>query len=200
VRNPLQSMTEYLDTEVLVIGGGPSGAACAIALARLRKKVVLCESAVFPRDHVGICLSPGILRQLEFLEAGSILGHPAHRSGFSMERRWESADFSTAPFEGIIADRGQLDFDLLAAATALGVRTLQPARVQNLTRERDGWFVDASLPSGMRRIRCSLVVDARGRCSRRFGRRSFGPATVAVYGEWRGEVKNAVRLAADDTS
>jgi Tryptophan halogenase len=117
-----------------------------------------------------------------------------------MERRWESAEFSSTPFEAIIADRGQLDFDLLAAATALGVRTLQPARVQNLTREGDGWLVDAYLPSGIRRIRCSFVVDARGRSSRRLGRRSFGPPTVAVYGEWRGEVKNAVRLATDDTS
>ena len=44
--------------DVLVIGGGPGGAACATLLADRGFAVALLERAAFPREHVGESLLP----------------------------------------------------------------------------------------------------------------------------------------------
>ncbi len=57
-----------LDSEVAVVGGGPAGAAAAIALARQGRRVVLVDKATFPRDKIcGDGLTAGALRILEDL-------------------------------------------------------------------------------------------------------------------------------------
>nr|WP_247369690.1 MULTISPECIES: FAD-dependent oxidoreductase [unclassified Bradyrhizobium] len=71
---------------MLVVGGGPAGAACALTLANLRRRVVLCEAARFPREHVGVCLSPGVIHQLGFLGIWHILDDPANRQVSSRHR------------------------------------------------------------------------------------------------------------------
>jgi len=69
------------------------------------QSVILCEEVSFPRDHIGICLSPGLFKQLEFLGARHVLEHPAHRHGLTVEQRWGSIDPAVAPFEVLVADR-----------------------------------------------------------------------------------------------
>ena len=55
-------------TDVVVVGGGPAGAATAIELARADRHVVVVDKAVFPRDK---CCGDGLttlaLRELEHL-------------------------------------------------------------------------------------------------------------------------------------
>lgn len=186
--------------EVLVIGGGPAGAVCALALSRLGRGVVLCEAATFPRDHIGICLSPGVIQQLDFLGVRHVLDHSAHQIGLPIERRWESANFTPTPIKALVVDRGQFDFDILAAATDNRVRVLQPARVLNLSRAAEGWVVDIGTSMGVRQLRAAFVVDARGRRSGHRDRRRRGTPTVAIYGEWQGEVRQAVRISAANAS
>jgi len=189
-------MTDTIESEVLVVGGGPAGAACALTLARLERSVVLCEAVSFPRDHIGVCLSPGVIHQLEFLGLADVLLDPAHRPDVPIERRWESNTFVAASSTAIIADRGRLDSDLLAAAADCGVRVLQPGRIGHLTRQAEGWTTDVAVPSGMRRIRAAIVVDARGRSSANFARRRLGAPTVALHGHWRGDAPAVVRIGA----
>jgi 2-polyprenyl-6-methoxyphenol hydroxylase-like FAD-dependent oxidoreductase len=59
------------DAEVLVVGGGPAGAATALLLARAGRDVMLLDRAAFPRPKpCGDCLSVGataLLRRLELL-------------------------------------------------------------------------------------------------------------------------------------
>src|SRR5258708_3423485 len=186
-----------LDTEVLVIGGGPAGAACALALSRLRRSVILCEEGSFPRDHIGICLSPGLFKQLEFLGVRHVLEHPAHRHGLTVKRRWGSIDLALAPSEVLVADRGRFDFDMLAAVANSPARVLQPARVAKLTRFAGG---DVATAAGMRQVRATFVVDARGRNSGHRARRRLGAPTVAMHGEWRGEVRPTVLISSNGSS
>src|SRR5687767_12339095 len=57
-----------LIADVAVVGGGPAGAAAAIALARAGRDVVLVDKARFPRDKCcGDGLTTGALRHLEHL-------------------------------------------------------------------------------------------------------------------------------------
>lgn len=54
--------------DILIIGGGPSGAACAIKLADTGIKVALIEKAIFPRDKTcGDALSTDVINQLPML-------------------------------------------------------------------------------------------------------------------------------------
>ena len=58
-------MTEHCD--IVVIGGGPGGSACATILADRGYSVVLLERAKFPREHVGESLLPASIPVLERL-------------------------------------------------------------------------------------------------------------------------------------
>ncbi|HWC12519.1 MAG TPA: FAD-dependent oxidoreductase, partial [Acidimicrobiales bacterium] len=57
-----------VDTEVVVVGGGPAGAAAAITLARAGRDVTVVDKARFPRDKCcGDGLTAAALRELEAL-------------------------------------------------------------------------------------------------------------------------------------
>ena len=57
-----------LEADVAVVGGGPAGAAAAIAVARAGRDVVLVDKARFPRDKCcGDGLTVAALRELEAL-------------------------------------------------------------------------------------------------------------------------------------
>ena len=58
-----------METDVAVVGAGPAGAAAAITLARLGRRVTLIDKASFPRDKCcGDGLTTAALRLLEHLE------------------------------------------------------------------------------------------------------------------------------------
>ena len=60
-------MTGDLHADIVVIGGGPAGAAAATMLARQGWSVTLLERERFPRDHVGESLLPASIPILEEL-------------------------------------------------------------------------------------------------------------------------------------
>ena len=52
--------------DVIVIGGGPGGSACAARLAQHGRKVLLLEQAHrIPRFHLGECSCAGLMATLE---------------------------------------------------------------------------------------------------------------------------------------
>ncbi|HMG89917.1 MAG TPA: geranylgeranyl reductase family protein [Chryseolinea sp.] len=60
---------EKKEFDVLIIGSGPAGAACAIALGNSGLSVAVLDKAVFPRDKIcGDALSVDVVNQLSLLQ------------------------------------------------------------------------------------------------------------------------------------
>src|SRR5919202_2469685 len=86
--------------EVLVVGAGPAGAACAYWLAEAGHDVLLVEKKHFPREKTcGDGLTPRAVRQLEDMGLGERMLDEAHRFvglrslafGRTLELEWPEA-------------------------------------------------------------------------------------------------------------
>src|SRR5579863_7259162 len=102
--------------DVLVIGGGPSGASCAYWLASAGHDVVLVERKKYPREKTcGDGLTPRSVRQLEDMGLGEELAGGGHRYsglrshafGRTLELSWP--EHPTLPGYGYVITRKDLD-------------------------------------------------------------------------------------------
>ena len=110
--------------DVLVIGGGPSGAIAARECARSGASVLLVDRNCFPRRKVcGCCLNGAALRVLEQLGLGQL----PHQCGAIEIRQFKLASrsrFATVPISsGVSLSRERLDTELIAAAIGSGAET-----------------------------------------------------------------------------
>jgi flavin-dependent dehydrogenase len=179
-----------LEADICVVGGGPAGSALAGRLAALGHAVVLLEAEVFPRPHIGESLPPGMGPLLDALgvrvevEAAGFLRpwEVVVRWAGEVRRRGESLGEP-----GFQVDRGIFDHILLRAAVKAGVRLLQPARALTPRRQEPGLWIIPVRGEGPDQVRARFLVDACGRqglVGKR--KRRLIPATVALYGYWRG--------------
>lgn len=152
--------------DVVVVGGGPAGAACALRLARAGADVLLLDAARFPRSKpCGECLSPGAVAELQGLLPGGLPGAPTRTitgwrihtaGGAQVEARFPAGDGQ----QGLAVGRHDLDAALLAAAAAAGVRIRQGWRCQDLLwHERR---IAGVVTGNSRRLPARLVVGADG--------------------------------------
>ena len=117
--------------DVLVIGGGPAGAACAYWLAESGWDVVLVEKKRFPREKTcGDGLTPRSVRQLEDMGLGEALtgahkylGLRACAFGKVLEMRWP--DHPSFPSHGYVITRNDLDQIVADRAAKAGAQVLQ---------------------------------------------------------------------------
>jgi flavin-dependent dehydrogenase len=196
-----------ITADVLVIGGGPAGAATAITCARAGLSVALIESSPFPRHRPGETLHPGIEPLLERLgAAGSVrraafIRHP----GVWLEEQSGCAHFqpygedARGPWLGFQAPRAEFDSLLLDTARSLGVVIHQPHRALRVMLEGRR-VTGAETTAGI--IRAAFTVDASGSASwlARQLALPVGRASrrlVALYGYFRGSEEGA-RRALDD--
>lgn len=178
-----------LDTEILVVGGGPAGATAAIRLADLGHDVLLLERHAFPRSHVGEALGGGVAAQLDFLGLGGLLDAVGAMRFAASDLRWGGERFERRPAHPRAAtvDRALFDRALLEAARRHGARIVQPAAARAARRTPEGWAVAAEGAQGRAAVTARFVVDASGRAGwlgRRRARTS--PATVALHAYWSG--------------
>lgn len=181
--------------EVLVVGGGPAGAAAAIELARLGADVLLVERRAFPRPKVcGGCLGPraiACLRQLGL--------DPTRLEGaMPLDRVRVHVPGANAVLplpEGIAVDRADFDQRLLVLAQEAGAEVWTEARARIDEEVAAGRRVRVEGRDGVNVVVANAVVLATGLPSSpasapgaRVGLSQTRPVTGMLSGPPGGEV------------
>ncbi len=183
--------------EVVVVGGGPAGAAVACFLRQRGHDVLLLDEAVFPRDKLcGEAVSPGAWRLIDAMGASARVGALAPPPLRGM--RLVSPDGTAFRGEygggraGLAVRRVTLDAALLAAARDAGAEVREGTRVRDLARDTDGVAgVELDGAGEDRVVQARAVVGADGRRSvvaRRLSLLREHPSMrrFAVRGHWEG--------------
>ncbi len=166
-----------MNTDLIVVGGGPAGSTTATYMAMKGHRVVLFERAVFPRYRLGESLLPStmtVLQDLGLVGAMEEAGFP-HKTGGSFtwgkdSEPW-SVLFSENPFLpssfGYHVERSVFDKILLDRSIEEGVDVRQPCTVTGVLQENDRVvgvrYRDEN--GNDREMRSRFVLDASGPAS-----------------------------------
>lgn len=166
--------------EVVIVGGGPAGAAAAITLARLGLRARVLEARRHPELKVGECLPPGANRILERLGMSEQLRCDGHLASYGNRSVWGSATPVERDFifgtqgHGWQLDRARFESALAARARESGADWLSGHRLLKCARRDDRWQLACQTPAGNHTLEADFVLDATGRAAhvaRRFGAR-----------------------------
>ncbi|MFJ4998471.1 FAD-dependent oxidoreductase [Microbacterium sp. NPDC088619] len=169
-------MNTRIDTDCVIVGGGPAGLMLGLLLARQGRDVIVVEKhADFLRDFRGDTIHPStqqLLGELGLLD--EFLAKP-HADMQRVMLSWHGTELALADFSHLPTARKVMSFmpqwdflDLLAAEAGRypGFHLLRSTRVDRITH--DGGRIDgvvATGADGSLDIRARLVVDASGRDS-----------------------------------
>jgi geranylgeranyl reductase family protein len=178
-------MSPPITTDVLVVGGGPAGAAAATVLARAGRDVTLVDKARFPRDKCcGDGLTTSALRLLERLG----LNPDAVPSWTWVDGAWvrsptgRAACFPFPPgpgYFGAVAPRCELDAALLDVARDAGVSVHDGHALVGARHDGDGVHVAVD---GLGTLRARYAIAADGMWSPL--RKLIAPTEEVYLGEW----------------
>lgn len=173
--------------KVIVVGGGPSGGACALALAQTgRYQILVLDKSRYPRVKVcGSGLSPHALKMLDrlsvrrrFADIHGVIDTLVGRGPDGGEVRLKSG------IEVWVVPRVELDNGIVRAACELGAEFREETKVTDLLRDGAGKVVGVKTEAG--ELEADLVVCADGSPSR-FSIDEAPKTTIrTLMGWWRG--------------
>ena len=158
----------HAPVDIVVVGGGPAGAAAAIYTARAGYSVCLVERHSFPRETLcGEFLSREVIAVLRDLglEQEFLSLSPSHISRFTLCPDRGPPLSEPLGFTGYGMKRSTFDRMLLESARSYGVSIIQPADVESEVRLEDGFEFLCRTPEGIRTVRGRWAVGAYGRSS-----------------------------------
>jgi flavin-dependent dehydrogenase len=155
---------EKADYDLIVVGAGPAGSACAITAARAGAKVLLLEKDRLPRHKVcGEFVSPESLRLL-----ASLVGEERFASNpkISSARIFYGAKLISLPIEPPAQSIARFDLDavLLQAARDCGVQAEEGVTVREVMTG-EVFQVRTSTTTSDKTIIARVLVNASGRWS-----------------------------------
>ena len=172
-------------TDVLVLGGGPAGAAAAIQCASLGLDTILADKATFPRDkHCGDGLTTGALRLLEDLglDPASVPSWQvvADIQLYGPTGHGTPLELPAGPgYYAAVARRAELDAAVLDLAAEAGATVLQGTACTSVTEHDDR--VRAEL-AGHSPVEARYVIAADGAWSPT--RKMLGLTRPGYRGDW----------------
>jgi ABC-type nitrate/sulfonate/bicarbonate transport system ATPase subunit/flavin-dependent dehydrogenase len=164
--------TKKLDADVIIVGGGPAGAALGFYLGRAGIDHLIIDRVHHPRAHIGESLSystTAFLKEMDFLPV-------MEREGFVVKRgvswtSWfdqEQVDMKFGDLEGpgytYQVDRARFDDLLLKHARERGSRVFSGAQVERVNFNRRGFAEGVTVQIGNSRypLKARFIVDASG--------------------------------------
>lgn len=158
------------ETDVAILGAGPSGSVAAALLRRRGVRAAVYEREVFPRFSIGESLLP---QTMEILESAGLLRPVVeagfqHKNGavFQRDARHSVFDFrqKSCPGWGTTYQVTRADFDkvLIDAVEAMGVPVSYRHEVKAVEARPGGARLQVSAPEGPLEVRARFVLDASG--------------------------------------
>ena len=163
-------MTERCD--VVVVGGGPAGAATAIPLASAGRSVVVLERSLYDRMRLGETLPPVARTPLANLGAWQRFVQQEHAPSPSTIAVWGTPDVVENHFifnphgHGWHLDRRRFDEMLASVAADCGASVRPGSRTTSCRPAvSGGWDLEYRRGAIVHRLRAAFLVDATGRAS-----------------------------------
>lgn len=167
---------------MVIVGGGPAGAAAAITLARLGLQSSVREARQSPDFKIGECLPPSASAILERLGLNRRMREDGHLASYGNRSVWGSATPVERDFifgtegSGWQLDRLKFEVALATEARASGADWQDGHRLLQCTRHKSHWELTFQTPSGNDTLEADFVLDATGRAAhvaRRFDARQI---------------------------
>jgi flavin-dependent dehydrogenase len=183
-------MTERCD--VVVVGGGPAGAATAIPLTEAGRSVVVLERSQYDQMRLGETLPPVARTPLANLGAWHRFVQQEHAPSPAIIAAWGTPEVAENHFifnphgHGWHLDRRRFDEMLASVAADCGASVRPGSRATAChPAVSGGWDVEYRRGAAVHRLRATFLVDATGRASllaRRLGatRMSFDRLTGVI--------------------
>jgi menaquinone-9 beta-reductase len=167
-------LTSTIQTTICIIGAGPAGATTSLFLAKMQIPHLVIDAAIFPRDKVcGDALDLKVIRVLNQLDptitqevlkddnfskawGASIIINKDKKNNFHVD-----ADNKNYPFL-MVSKRAYFDNFLVSKFNKSYTDFKQGTKVKKITRQEDGWLIEAEDKTGLLRITATMIVGADG--------------------------------------
>ncbi len=161
------------DFDVAILGGGPGGAATALALRQLGRSAVVVERSNYEKIRIGETLPPSVKRLLVSLGVWDRFIAQNHAPAVGIRSAWGHAelydnDFIYSPYGyGWHIDRARFDEMFVLAAEQAGVHVYLGAQLVSCLQNREGdWRLNIVSGAERKLLKARFVVDATGRLAR----------------------------------
>src|SRR5713101_5218417 len=200
-----------MKTDVLIVGGGPGGAAAAMFLIREGIKPVILEQEEFPRFHIGesmtgeaaqvvrrLCLKDEMIKKRHPIKHGvRVFGASAVNSWYipvaARDKEWNLSNSTTWQVR-----RSDFDTMMLKEAEARGATIMQGTATKPLLAD-DGSVRGVTIrwpDGGSEDFEAEIVLDCSGQATFLASQRVTGPKYVGSYDKqvaFFSQVKGAIR-------